>query len=211
MIPRSAVMYDRVTSQTGRGAHHEIRIKTRWLRRALDAEGLNVSTSLARSDDLVAWVARSSASQCRAFLQAVWLADGTTAHPQNQTISCEHPETQRAVQLAAYRLGWRSYIRTDPASEWGTKPRMSVKLTRQDVWIRNTPISESVSDVWCVSTASGTFTAWNGAPYLTGNSISEPELQQFPAEARPIIIEDAPGRGITSVDWSSIEPAISIR
>ena len=47
-----------------------------------------------------------------------------------------------------------------------------------------------------------------GASATGRMSVSEPELQQFPAEARPIILEDAPGRGITSVDWSSIEPAI---
>ncbi len=38
-------------------------------------------------------------------------------------------------------------------------------------------------------------------------SIGEPELQQFPKDARPIILAD-PGRSITSVDWSSIEPAL---
>lgn len=38
-------------------------------------------------------------------------------------------------------------------------------------------------------------------------SFSSPELQQFPAEARPIIIADE-GRGLTSVDWSQIEPVL---
>lgn len=47
-----------------------------------------------------------------------------------------------------------------------------------------------------------------GASATGRMSISEPELQQFPAAARPIIIESAAGAGITSVDWSSIEPAI---
>jgi DNA polymerase-1 len=47
-----------------------------------------------------------------------------------------------------------------------------------------------------------------GASATGRMSVSEPELQQFPDAARPIIIENQPGSGITSVDWSSIEPAL---
>lgn len=35
-------------------------------------------------------------------------------------------------------------------------------------------------------------------------SYSYPELQQFPADARPVLGDD--GRGLTSIDWSQIEP-----
>lgn len=35
-------------------------------------------------------------------------------------------------------------------------------------------------------------------------SYSSPELQQFPADARPVIRDD--GQGLTSIDWSQIEP-----
>lgn len=35
-------------------------------------------------------------------------------------------------------------------------------------------------------------------------SYNDPALQQFPAEARPIITDD--GQGLTSIDWSQIEP-----
>lgn len=38
-------------------------------------------------------------------------------------------------------------------------------------------------------------------------SIREPELQQFPADARPILVAD-PGTTWTSIDWSSIEPVV---
>lgn len=47
-----------------------------------------------------------------------------------------------------------------------------------------------------------------GASATGRQSMSEPELHQFPDAARGIILEDMPGSGITSVDWSSIEPAI---
>jgi len=38
-------------------------------------------------------------------------------------------------------------------------------------------------------------------------SVKEPELQQFPADARPILVADE-GREWTSIDWSSIEPVV---
>lgn len=44
-----------------------------------------------------------------------------------------------------------------------------------------------------------------GASATGRMSYSTPELQQFPAEARPIIVDSA---GLTSVDWSSIEPVV---
>ncbi|AHJ88351.1 DNA polymerase I [Mycobacterium phage Hosp] len=43
-----------------------------------------------------------------------------------------------------------------------------------------------------------------GASATGRMSIGSPELQQFPAEARPIICDD--GQGLTSIDWSQIEP-----
>jgi DNA polymerase-1 len=46
-----------------------------------------------------------------------------------------------------------------------------------------------------------------GASATGRMSASEPEVQQFPEDARPIILAD-PGRSLTSVDWTSIEPAL---
>ena len=43
-----------------------------------------------------------------------------------------------------------------------------------------------------------------GASQTGRMSYSSPELQQFPAAARPIIVDD--GQGLTSIDWSQIEP-----
>lgn len=62
-------------------------------------------------------------------------------------------------------------------------------------------------NVWCVTTDSGTFTAWGErGPYLTGNSASKPEIQQFPKEARGVIVSD--GGDWVSADWKSIEPVV---
>lgn len=43
-----------------------------------------------------------------------------------------------------------------------------------------------------------------GASATGRMSYGSPELQQFPKEARPVICDD--GQGLTSVDWSQIEP-----
>ncbi|MBV9869112.1 MAG: hypothetical protein JO214_00575 [Frankiaceae bacterium] len=43
-----------------------------------------------------------------------------------------------------------------------------------------------------------------GASATGRMSYSSPELQQFPAEARPVLCDD--GQGLTSIDWSQIEP-----
>lgn len=47
-----------------------------------------------------------------------------------------------------------------------------------------------------------------GASATGRMSASEPELQQFPEEARPILLADNDQIGLTSIDWSSIEPAL---
>lgn len=47
-----------------------------------------------------------------------------------------------------------------------------------------------------------------GASATGRMSVSEPELQQFPEAARPIILADKGSPGMHSVDWSSIEPAL---
>lgn len=47
-----------------------------------------------------------------------------------------------------------------------------------------------------------------GASATGRMSASEPELQQFSELARPVIVCDHDQSGLTSVDWSSIEPAL---
>jgi DNA polymerase-1 len=47
-----------------------------------------------------------------------------------------------------------------------------------------------------------------GASATGRMSVSEPELQQFPGDARPIILADKGSAGVHSIDWSSIEPAL---
>lgn len=105
-----------------------------------------------------------------------------------------------AAAVALYRLG--------------VLPRVSGGLVEvwnfTDVQVAEGPMSipgRGRADVWCVTTDAGTFTAWGSrGPYLTGNSASKPEIQQFPKEARGIVVSDA--SDWVSADWKSIEPVI---
>lgn len=218
VIPEEAVMYDRVTSaDTKSGPHHEIRIKMKWLRPRLEQAGLSVTTTLRNSPDLTAWVASLDADEVWAFLQAVWLSDGSTAHPVNGQISCGSEHLREAIQLAAYRCGYRSRVSNDGRGGWSTKDRLGVKLSHRGVNTRHMKVSTGRADVWCVSTDSGTFTAWSdgplGTPYLTGNSVVRPALQTLPSKGEGAMVRRAflPSEGhvIYSADYSSIESRLA--
>lgn len=106
-----------------------------------------------------------------------------------------------AVRVACFRLGIAVSVDTDDEG-WLVRFHDPV----------NPPIAAvepaGTAEVWCVTTTSGTFTAWSErGPYVTGNSASKPEIQQFPAEARGVILAD-PGANWISADWKSIEPVV---
>lgn len=203
-VPVEAIMYDRLTTEF----HHEIRIKSRWLRPVLEREGFTLSAGLrlADSDWLPVWVASLSVNDCRSFLRSVWLADGTTANPQNKSISCGSEHLRVAIQIAAYRCGCSSHVENDGHSEWSTKERLRVKMTRARISTRYLEESRVRGDVWCVTTTSGTFTAWDRGPYLTGNSVTDPALQTIP---RGRLVRDAfvarPDHKLLSADFSQVE------
>lgn len=175
MIPPEAISYDRLTTAT----HHEIRLRTRWLRPRLEAAGLAADPLLRTSESLWRWVLTLSVDELRAFLSAVWLADGSTAHPQNKKICAESEPLRRALQYAGYRLGCQSRMSNDGMGGWSTKDRLGVKFITAPIWTRHLTETTRQSDVWCVTTESGTFTAWSDRPYLTGNSVVKPAMQTF--------------------------------
>lgn len=208
-VPDEAVMYDRITNGDD---HHEIRIKARWLRPAL--ANLGLSTDPRNDPELPRWVAAIDLHDCHSFLQAVWLADGSTAHPQNQKITCDSEALREAIQIAAYRCGRLSYITNDGQGEWSTKDRIGVKMKRAVVSTRSLRHTERFGDVWCVTTTSGTMTAWKDGPYLTGNSITNPAMQTLPRVSdddpdarlvRQAIIPREDDHLIVSSDFSQIE------
>lgn len=208
-IPDEGLMYDRITNKKD---HHEIRLKTKWIRPILEDEGFNLEGVLAENSYLPRWVANLPLEECHAFLQAVWLADGTTTWPNSSYIACGRAALREAIQIAAYRCGKLSYITNADKSAWSTKDRLGVKIKRSVVSTRPLKRSEGRSDVWCVSTATGTFTAWDRGPYLTGNSVRSPALQTLPRGDNPdaklvrsAIIPRNEGELLVSCDYEQIE------
>jgi hypothetical protein len=209
LIPETAISYDRVTDGSD---HHEIGIRMRWLRPRLEQAGLAVDpgSSLRYSPQLVPWVAGLSREAVAQFLRAVWLADGRTGHPESPVVSCgTSVHAQRAIRLAAYRLGYRTTVGTAAPGGWGKRPRQVVRFLTQQPTTRNMVTSQRVDDVWCVTTERGTFTAWSDdlGPYLTGNSITDPPAQQLPKNdttiRRAFIPRD--GNVIIATDFAQIE------
>lgn len=209
LLPPEAVMYDRITNEKD---HHEIRLRTRWLRSRLESSGLSLrpDSSLRHHPGLTTWVLSLSTREVAQFFRAVWLADGRVGYPTNPQISCGNPVVQEAVRLAAYRLGRSTSISIAPPGEWGTQSREVIGIKGSRWWTRSMITTSTHSDVWCVSTSTGTFTAWSPTygPYLTGNSIAQPALQQLPRDdltVRDAIIPREPDHALLTCDYSQIE------
>ena len=161
------------------------------------------------------WESRS-ASQRGRFREMGLLAD----HPLHWVLNAPMSELVMLLRGAGYldEFGPPSHILPGP---WA--PAFAVALYRtgkllcaSDRYVAGGVCSpkplrrrmqDSVADVWCVTTDSGTFTAWgSNGPYLTGNSASNPEIQQFPDTARGVILAD--DEDWISADWKSIEPVV---
>lgn len=208
-IPDAALMYDRVTRSGTR--HHEMGLRARWLRPRLEAAGLHADPLLRTSETLVPWVLSLSMLELRAFFTAVWLADGSTAHPQNKHISCASAPLRIALQYAGYRLGLRSRITVDKPGGWSNGERYGLHFNTRRVTSRQFTRTPGRANVWCVTTDDGTCTAWDEAPYLTGNSVSEPPLQQLPRDDKMVRGAFVPHEGCVfiSCDLAQIEARLA--
>lgn len=208
-IPAEALMYDRITQSGER--HHEMGIRARWLRPRLEAAGLRADPLLRTSETLLPWVLSLTLPELRAFFSAVWLADGSTAHPQNKNIACGSAALRAALQYAGYRLGLRSRTVVDKPGGWSNGERHGLHFNTQCLSTRTLTRTPGRADVWCVTTASGTLTAWGDGPYLTGNSVSEPPLQQLPRDDKMVrgAFVPRPGYVFVTVDLSQIEARLA--
>lgn len=152
----------------------------------LENAGLSWREGLRYSDTLLPWLLSCTRSEVETFLRFAYLADGYVAVGGGVGISTINPVTARVFQLAAYRCGFRAVYRV--CMNYRGERSGVVSLRRDRVSTRNLPEPETfVSDVWCVTTESGTFTAWgpDDVPYLTGNSITKPGLTTW-GERNPI-------------------------
>jgi len=208
-IPEESVMYD--TSRPtplGTNIIHEIGIKARWLRPRLEEAGLHIETSLKESSSLLKWVSELPLNELRSFMSASFLADGSTAVANHKIVSSQSANTREVFMLAGYRLGYSSTVFSAPPSEWSNGDRYSVRFKKAIFGMRTATETHSVEDVWCVSTETGTFTAWSTGPYLTGNSITNPALQTLPSNdptVRDAFIPRNEGEVLVTADLDQVE------
>jgi DNA polymerase I-like protein with 3'-5' exonuclease and polymerase domains len=207
VVPKEWISYDKIT--TAGELHHEISLRMRAVRPVLEPLGLmpGPGSVLADHPGLEAWVRELPLEDVAAFFRAVYMADGSTASG-NHVISIKPPALMRAVRLAAYRLGWLSSVQWAKPSEWSNGPRSFLSFRRALWTTRGHTETETVADVWCVTTESGTFTAEGELGfYLTGNSIDNPALQQLPSgdwRIRRCFIPD-PGHVMIAADYQAVE------
>lgn len=147
-------------------------------------------------------VADYSLPQCAAFLFGL-TRDIDASSIEGVAVRVPGGAFLDAVKLVGYRLGL--HVDTESDDE-GWMVRFTAPA--QPHLVMSTEHFDT-ADVWCVTTDSATFTAWDSdGPYLTGNSASKPEIQQFPSEARGVILADDGGSDWISSDWKSVEPVV---
>lgn len=125
----------------------------------------------------------------------------------------------------AGNLGFLLVSRLDERGElpadWPRTDSGRLRATKDDLPKLDHPLAASVRKVAELTKVTGYLTKVQDMVRVTGRvhpqvgilkasatgrmAYSWPELQQFPADARPIIVSDT---GLTSVDWSQIEPVV---
>ncbi|UZT28733.1 DNA polymerase I [Nocardia phage NS-I] len=106
-------------------------------------------------------------------------------------------------------------------ADWPRTDSGRLRATKDDLPKLDHPLAAAVRKVSELAKVTGYLTKVNDMVKVTGRvhpqvgilkasatgrmAYSWPELQQFPADARPIIVSDG---GLTSVDWSQIEPVV---
>ena len=106
-------------------------------------------------------------------------------------------------------------------ADWPRTDSGRLRATKDDLPKLDHPLAASARKVAELGKVTGYLTKVNDMVKVTGRvhpqvgilgasttgrmAYSWPELQQFPADARPIIVSES---GLTSVDWSQIEPVV---
>lgn len=107
--------------------------------------------------------------------------------------------------------------------DWPTTASGALKADKKALSNLDHPLVEAVTTVKNLSKVTGYLEKVSEMAQATGRvhpqvgilgahatgrmSYSNPEIQQFPADARGILMAE-PGSGLTSIDWSSIEPVV---
>lgn len=159
---------------------HEMRLDTNRVSEMLLKEGLDWDGGLRNNQSLLPWVLSLSKSEIEAFLTAVYISDGGLRSGTPAVYNL-NPNKTKAIQIAGYRMGRRTTYRVyENPDNYQTSGVISFQRDRVSTRNLGTP-TKYTTDVWCVTTETGTFTAWYpdgrwSGPYLTGNSVAKPGM-----------------------------------
>ena len=190
---------------------HEVSLDWHIVGPLLEAEGLEFSEGLRHSDTLLPWLLSLNQQETLAFLTSVYLADGGIKSG-GVNISTLNKNIVPIFQIAAYRCGRRSNYRVYETVN-GLKGDLHLLQDRTSTRsYAGGNVSSYNTDVWCVTTETGTFTAWYpegrwSGPYLTGNSVTSPGMTTWGARSEQGQHEKAyfvPDKG-----WSMFEVDLS--
>ena len=112
------------------------------------------------------------------------------------------------------------FNRGELPDDWPRTPTRKLRATKADLDALDHPLAHAQRKLAVIDKVMGYLDKVDRQARVTGRchpqvgtlgasatgrmSYGLPELQQFPADARPVICDD--GQGLTSIDWSQIEP-----
>jgi hypothetical protein len=123
--------------------------------------------------DCVDMVLRMSSVQRKAWLNAVFLAEGSENDHGSRSISSNDGQLSEAVKIAVYLEGYRPSVYR--RKEDDRQHELRIGFIKPTLMVRNPGFfyeDAGEQGVWCVTTELGSFTAeQNGHIHLTGNSL----------------------------------------
>ena len=195
--------YTRPVQANPQNVMHELRLDTGRVESVLKKEKLEFDSGhLRHNPALLEWALTLNMGESLAFLTSVYLSDGTIASG-GTNIAMNNRNLVEPVQVAAYRCGFRSHYKV-----YNGKGLLALLRDRVGVRRFSSP-EKSVQNVWCVSTQTGTFTAWapegrRPGPYLTGNSYLRPGLTVWDTPNKHVFLAD-PGHVAVELDFSNAD------
>jgi hypothetical protein len=164
--------------------HGQARDHREWRLSATYARDLTERAGNPKTDCLNMVLGMSS-DQRKAWLNAVFLAEGHEGHG-SRSISQNDGPVMEAVKVAIYLEGYRPSI--NRRKEADRQHELRVAFVKPTLMVRNPGFfyeDAGEQEVWCVTTELGSFTAeQNGHIYLTGNSLPASKMASAGADWR---------------------------
>jgi hypothetical protein len=176
-IERALAGHGSVVRTRERTVHGELRLDREWRLSAPYARDLTERAGHPNTDHRAMILAMSSA-QRRAWLDAMFLAEGSVdqreGHTVHRSISQNDGALAETIRLAVYLEGYRPSVYKRADKRYGTE-NLIIGFVKPTLHVGHPGFfyeDAGEQEVWCVTTELGSFTAeQNGHIHLTGNSL----------------------------------------